>query len=145
MSASSLVIIQTVIDVLPGVTSEQSYRDKLAVRVKSGRIQKELPQTDPLFAEIDCGRWVTTCDCNSGIALHPAWRYAACLDCGRSWTDVRFPTAEMLALIDAVLRLRPPGPIRKSETRWYSWWKDETVADLIRQNRRHGWPVPEGA
>jgi hypothetical protein len=103
-----------------------------------------LPQSDPLNASIDTGgRWIGFCPCGSAAALHPEWQYAACLSCGREWTVINFPTAEEFASYDAVLSLRPSDP--GDPLRWYAWHYGQTVDDLIYENARYGWPLPEGA
>ena len=125
------------------VKTPSDYRNELMKRIAKGRVAKELPQPEPLHADIDCGMYSARCSCGSGVALTPDWQYAACLNCGRTWTTVVFPDAEMLKAIDRVLSLRPNG--KRAADRWYSWWHEESVGDLIMQNRRHGWPVPEAA
>lgn len=107
---------------------------------KSGTVEQ--PQEAPLRAGLDCGVWLAWCACNAGVGIDPRWAFAAC-SCGRSWSAIVFPDAELLERIDAVLSLRPPGSIHKSPTRFYSWHPDETLADLVRENARRGWPIPE--
>lgn len=104
--------------------------------------RKERPQVTPLKAGIDCGRWVVDCECGGGIALHPDWQIAACFLCGKSWSKVEFPSKEFMKQIDEILSMRPPGSVRKDPKRFYSWWPEETIKDLIAENQKHGWPVP---
>lgn len=102
------------------------------------------PQSTPLRAGLDCGRWVVNCECGGAIALHPEWQYAACLTCGREWTEIIFPTEEFMLQLEKILTMRPPGRIRKDPRRFWSWWPEETLRDLIVENVTRGWPVPEG-
>lgn len=106
--------------------------------------RRERLQAEPLKAGLDCGRWVVNCKCGSGIALHPQWQFAGCFLCGRSWDKVEFPSDEFLAKVIKVLACRPAGSIRQNPKRFWSWWPNETIDDLIAENVRHRWPVPEG-
>jgi hypothetical protein len=145
----------TVIDILSGLREPKTNRRmtintaidyKRAARAVMASQQPPkamMPQPDELPANIDTGgRWIGFCPCGSAAALHPDWQYAACLSCGREWTVVIFPTAEELAAYDAVLSLRPADP--GDPLRWYAWHYGQTVDDLIYENARFGWPLPEG-
>jgi hypothetical protein len=123
--------------------SPEHYRRGFLEHLKrNGR--KEKPQTTTLKAGIDHGRWVTKCPCGGAIALHPQWQFAACLTCGRSWTSIEFPPPELLAKIEAIVTLRARGVSapHQSPKRFWTWSPEETLEDLRRKNRRHGWEVP---
>src|SRR5687767_10716045 len=120
--------IETAIEV-QNVRTEAQYRAKFLVRLKALGID-ETPQKDALRAHLNAGRWVTPCVCGSSVALHPLWRFAGCLGCGRSWSTFIFPTRQELDAIDAVLSQRPARPGHAIPYRFYSWTPGETVADL---------------
>lgn len=104
----------------------------------------EQPQTEPLKAGIDCGRWVVNCDCGGAIALHPDWQFAACFTCGQSWTTIEFPTPAFMKELTKILEQRPPNPLRRNDRKWlWSWWPSETLDDLRKENRDHNWQPPE--
>lgn len=134
----------TATKVLDGLRPQTADDYRIGFRRHLLRMERaEWPQEQPLRAGVDCGRWVVNCVCGGGIALHPDWQFAGCFTCGRSWSKIIFPTPEFLAKVDAILRGRPPGTIRKDPRRFWSWWPEETLDDLRRQNIRHGWSVPE--
>lgn len=136
--------IKTILDLdgaFARVTTVEDYRALLTARIRARRVKRDLPQPQPLYADIDCGMWSARCECGSGIALHPEWAFAACLNCGKTWTQVVFPAPAVLDEVCRVLDLRPNG--KRSSDRFYSWWHEESVADLIAENQRYGWPVPE--
>jgi hypothetical protein len=125
------------------ISSEAAYRAFQVARLRKSRRQPQL-QSEPLLAGLDCGVWLAWCPCGNGVGVDPRWGFAGCA-CGRSWERIDFPAPALLEQLDAVLALRPAGSINKSPVRWYSWRPGETVGDLIRENLRHGWPIPEGA
>lgn len=127
-----------------GVSSERGYRQFVQLGLKRRKLT-ERPQREPLRIGLDSGVWLAWCPCGSGVAVRPEWEFAGCINCGRTWTDLRFPEPDLLERIARVLSLRPAGRINKSAVRFYSWRPDETVDDLVRQNIRRGWPIPEGA
>lgn len=124
------------------ISSEAAYRAFSHARLqKAGR--SAVPQSDPLRVGLDCGVYLAWCPgCRAGVGVDPRWSFAACA-CGLTWERLEFPGPSLLEQIDAVLSLRPPGTINLSPTRWYSWHPDQSVEDLVRENIRHGWPVPD--
>lgn len=128
---------------LIGVSTEGEYR-KAVAKTARNRNLTERPQAEPMIAELNCGRWKGQCPCGGGPALHPQWRFGACMACFRTWTDIRFPSPEFLAQIDAVLAVRPTRPQHVIPRPWYSWTPTQTVVDLLRENLRFGWPIPPG-
>ena len=120
----------------------EDYRKNFRLHMlRTNRIEQ--PQGQPLKAGIDCGRWVVNCVCGGGIAIHPSWQFAACFTCGRSWSSIIFPSEEFLAQLEPILKARAAGAIRRDPRRFGSWWPEETLEDLRRENIRHGWSVPE--
>jgi hypothetical protein len=120
------------------VTTAEAYR-ALVLKMLASRGISEKAQSQPLAAHINCGRWVTPCECGGGIWSQPGWAFAACVDCGRSWESVLFPSHDDLVAFDAVLSLRPSTGVGR---RWYSWIPGQTVEDIERENLRHGWALP---
>ena len=132
--------IKSADEVQAGVKTVDDYRAKFTLHcIEITRLTlqtlKEQPQTEPLQAVINHGRWVSSCVCGGGIALHPDWSWAACFDCGRSWSNIVFPEPDVLLSIETVLRLRP------QENQW-SWNPPESVKDLVAENVRLGHPIP---
>jgi len=83
-----------------------------------------------LVAYVNGGRWVANCPhCNSGIAVHPDWRYAACLDCLHTYTAITFPS-DLVAVEDA-LAVRPVNNQNCTPT--------ETADQLVDENTRRGY------
>jgi hypothetical protein len=123
------------------ITTEAAYRKFHAERLERLGITPAM-QTEPLAAGLDSGAWLAWCECGAGVGIDPRWAFAGC-SCGRTWEAIAWPAPALLAAIDAVLRLRPPGRIRGHARRFYSWRPTETVAELVDENRRRGWPMPE--
>ena len=97
-----------------------------------------VPATGRLTAEINYGRWIGRCECGAGIAVHPAWDWAGCLDCGTVYTEIVFPDAQTLRAVVQALGVRPDGAGgQRHQNR--SWLSSETVLDLRRENQRYGW------
>lgn len=124
--------IETAIEILR-VESPEQYEAAARIRWARTRVAAQ-PQTEPLLAHLNTGRWVTPCVCGSGVALHPAWQYAACFSCGRTWTAVVFPSDSALAAIDAVLAPRPARPSGAIRRPFYSWTPADTLEQLLREN-----------
>ena len=99
-----------------------------------------VPTHETLKAEINHGRWIGRCECGAGIALHYLWQWAGCFDCGNTYSQIAFPDTRTLAAVIQTLGLRPAGPGGRRHLH-RSWVPSETVSDLQRENRRHGWPV----
>lgn len=103
----------------------------------------------PLVARINHGIWIASCDCGApankiptpGCVVFLDRLLGWCIRCqngatGRGWRPVAVPPPELRAAIEAVLLCRPNVEDR-------NWEPDETLDDLIAQNREHGDPVPE--
>lgn len=93
----------------------------------------------PLAARIEHDRLIADCpNCRAGIALHPDWNGAACMDvgaeCFRWFPRVDYPAD--LATIDAVLKERPGLANR-------NWTPGESVALLEAENTAHLHAPPE--
>ena len=99
-----------------------------------------VPTHETLKAEINHGRWIGRCACDAGIALHYQWQWAGCFDCGNTYSQIAFPDTRTLAAVIQILGLRPAGKGGRRH-RYRSWLPSETVSDLQRENRLHGWPV----
>jgi len=85
-----------------------------------------------LIAYVNGGRWVANCPhCNSGIAVHPDWRYAACLDCLHTYAAITVP-GDRVAVEDA-LAVRPVNNQNCLPT--------ETAAQLHDENTRRGYGI----
>ena len=97
-----------------------------------------VPANVRLTAEINYGRWIGRCECGSGVAVHPAWEWAGCLDCGTVYTEIDFPDAETLRAVVQTLSERPGG-IGGRRHLHRSWLPSETVLDLKRENQQYGW------
>ncbi len=126
--------IQTAADIFR-LASEAHYRAKVREVLRPKGLSEQ-PQHEALPVSIIQGRWISRCPCGGAAACHPAWSYAACLACGRSWTRVVFPTPEELAEIDAVLSERPARVGHVIPTPFYSWEPGQTLADLRAENVR---------
>ncbi len=79
-------------------------------------------------ARIEHGRWLADCPCGAGLAVHPEWSEAGCLECGR-WGGVAVPTR--WREIETVLVERPALKNR-------GWIPGETVEDLDAENVARG-------
>lgn len=124
--------IETAADIL-SVPTREAYERKFRRHLSRSR-KAERPQQATLAAHINTGRWVTPCVCGGGIALHPEWAFAACFDCGRSWTALVFPDAATLRMVDTVLAERFSRPGHAIPLPFYSWEPGETERDLRKQN-----------
>lgn len=86
-----------------------------------------------LRAYINEGRWVADCPrCNSGIAVWVGMPDAACYDCGRVFSDIKFPKEAE--------RLRAENVLLKRESLTNMCWDPDTesVADLKAENALQG-------
>ena len=97
-----------------------------------------VPADVQLTAEINYGRWIGRCECGAGVAVHPAWEWAGCLDCGMVYTEIVFPDAKTVRVVVKILNVRPDGPGGQRHLN-RSWLPSETVIDLQRENLRHEW------
>ena len=96
-------------------------------------------------AFIDEGRWLVSCTCNAAAYVTPNDPYHICSECGREpWLIVDFPSDKDDT--EAVLELRP----YRATQNWYPAGAldhvhpgDETLEDLIQENRDHGVDVPD--
>lgn len=122
---------------------QADYRAFLAIcRAKSGL--GPLPDIDhdnlgvSLFARVDQGRWVVSCDtCSSAVVVDTEDLFFICTKCGDGWRAVIMP--EDKEEIEEVLLMRP-GFRAANHHRF--WFPGETVDDLADENWEHGLPVP---
>lgn len=82
------------------------------------------------IARVEHGRWIADCPCGAGIAVHPQWTEAGCLECGR-WWPVMVPRD--WDDIEAVLLARPKAVNR-------GWLPGETATVLREENITRGLP-----
>lgn len=106
----------------------------------------------PMVAKVNGGIWKALCECGMrtdlakskvapGCVVWLSQPLGFCMRCGnqgtgRGWRPIVLPPAEMIAQIELILMCRPNIGDR-------NWEPDESIADLIYQNREHGDPVPE--
>jgi hypothetical protein len=91
--------------------------------------------TDRVPARIDANRWLVDCACGNCCATDAEWGIACCYACGAIYRSVIFPAAK--ETIEAVLLTRPRSMDR-------AWSPNESLQDLVDENRRHGFTVPHG-
>lgn len=106
---------------------------------------------EPMIGRVNHGRWIASCSCGMPgslptpgciVFLDGPWALLGwCVRCGNQgwgggWRRIVVPPPEERARIEAVLLCRPNVEDR-------NWEPDETVADLLAQNREHGDPVPD--
>lgn len=73
-------------------------------RMGEGETLQWLAAGDELVAQVGTGRWVAACPyCAGGIALWQENPKAACLDCGRVFSSIKWPSKRQMA--DGVLAL----------------------------------------
>lgn len=152
----SVFRVETATDLL-GVQSLHAYQRrftavrlaaKRGVPVESVKLSKSLdeltlvaiPSPAALSAWINHGRWVATCLCGAGLALHPEWSWAGCLDCGATYAHIEFPDRATQAAILTALGLRPNGPPGRRQMH-RSWLPGETLEALDRESLMRGWAV----
>lgn len=105
----------------------------------------------PLYARVNHGHWIYSCECGmrgtpspGGVVFFDGdgallgW----CPRCGNQatghgWRRIQAPEAPLRASIEAILMCR-----RRIQDR--NWEPNETIEDLLAQNRAHNDPVPEG-
>ena len=108
------------------VRSEEVFRRRVrAVAVRLGVRHEDGAYT----ARVEHGRWIADCPCGSGVAVHPEWRDAGCLECGRWWPVMVPPHWRD---IEDILMARPKALNRG--------WLAETVEQLEDENERHSVP-----
>ncbi len=81
---------------------------------------------------VEHGRWIADCPCGAGVATHPEWTHAGCLECGRWWprtVPVRWRE------IEEVLIVRTRAVNRN--------WRTESVEQLEAENVSRGLPPRE--
>lgn len=108
-------------------TPEQFRRRAQAITART-KVEHE----DGVFiARVEHGRWLADCPCGSGVAVHPEWPNAGCLECGR-WWPVVLPSD--WKVIEDVLIARPQALNR-------GWLIGETVEKLEAENEQRGLPI----
>lgn len=101
----------------------------------------------PLTARVNHGVWIASCPCGAkgeptpgGVVFAEA-PLVFCLRCGNQatghgWRPVVVPTETVRNQIEMVLDCRPNVADQ-------NWEPDETIDDLLEQNRAHGDPLPD--
>jgi hypothetical protein len=103
------------------VSSPDAYRQKQQQAIRrmnrDGAHVTEQVITAPVAARIDHGRWILDCVCGSGVAVHPDWPEARCLEfgCGRVYLNVLIPQDR--AAIETELLRRPEPRNRNWDSR----------------------------
>lgn len=82
-----------------------------------------------ILARIDFGRWIVDCVCGAGIATHPDWPAAPCVDCGAVYTNIVYPANR--GRIEQLLSARP-----RQRNRF--WYPTDRLEDLIALNVKYG-------
>lgn len=92
-----------------------------------------VPSNRHLKAYVNEGRWVADCPrCNGGIAVWAGMPDAACYDCGRIFSDIKFPKDRDRVRAERVLS-------KRKSTRRMHWDPDnESVEDLKVENAVQG-------
>ena len=101
----------------------------------------------PMVARVNHGVWIASCSCGAkgnppaGCVVSLIEPLGWCVRChnrawGGGWRPITVPVSETVAQIEAILVCRPNIGDR-------NWEPEETVADLLAQNREHGDPVPD--
>ena len=87
-----------------------------------------------LKAYVNEGRWIADCPrCNGGVAVWVGMPDAACYDCGRVFSDIRFPSADKILKAERLLMKRPSSMNM-------NWDPDlQTIANLKEENLLHGY------
>ncbi|MGW1246914.1 hypothetical protein [Streptomyces sp. NPDC002535] len=99
-----------------------------AVRWYETRAQRRLPVTDgvlldqPLYAQINHGRWTASCTCLSAQIVTPADPRMWCVECGTGWWQIIFP-----ANVDAVEQQLLDLPVTER-----NWWHSADPEDPFR-------------
>lgn len=81
--------------------------------------------------QVNDSRWIAMCVCHGAQVAAKTDRRFFCVDCGRGWVTVNWPSDEDVTAIEQVLSLRPDRHTR-------SWDPGESVDDLREQNLLHG-------
>jgi hypothetical protein len=81
-------------------------------------------------AYVNGGRWVADCLCSGGIACWPGAQEVACLDCGRIYRTVDYPSKAQVDRADALLSERH-SPFQRNWNRH----QGETLADIQAENK----------
>lgn len=121
------------------VSSLEEYRERQAAHIAERRrrgARYEVHEVDtPIAARVDAGTWLVDCECGAGNATDPAWGQACCFGCGAIHTAVVFPEPNAREAIELLLVQRP-RPIDRA------WRPEESLVDLMLENRNHGFVVP---
>jgi hypothetical protein len=121
------------------VSSLEEYRERQAATIAERRrrgARYELHDVEtPIEARVDAGTWLVDCECGAGNATDPAWGVACCFGCGAIHTTVVFPAPRTCEAIERLLVARPK-PIDRA------WRPGESLVDLMRENRDHGFDIP---
>ena len=85
-------------------------------------------------AYVNHGNWMVDCPfpgCNSAQFASRTDRRFYCVECGRGWVAVTWPSELDVAAIEAALSIRPESTTR-------NWFPGESVADLQAESAAHG-------
>ena len=100
------------------------------------------PKTLTLGAIVNAGKWLVRCENPSCGGAEKVWEEglmfcASCLNAHVGHHFIRTAFPKNREQIEAILELRPNQENRH-------WEPDETVEDLVEENRDHGVEVPDG-
>jgi len=120
------------------LVTPEAYRNLIAKTMefreaRTGR-KPQFPDdiTTPILAYISNNKWIIICECGAANMVHPDWKMAGCMECGRIHTNVIIPSN--FVAIEAVLEKRLEW------NRNFLPQKGEDIETLKRENRDHGLP-----
>lgn len=123
------------------VKTPEEYRQKaqaFLLRHGASPVLRERTEQSPAY--VSDGRWVCDCDCGNSPSVSPEWGMAVCFECGSVWQPTMpadYREAERILLARSSVFNRHYFPTDHLARR-RGLVRAETVADLRRENRAHG-------
>ena len=117
-----------------GLKDEQQYRAVQTVALLEKGLTPHVERVRAT-AYVNQDRVLIDCLCDNGVPVLLSARFAACISCGATYSNVEVHRDIRQAA--AVLDLRP------ERNRNWDPRRGETLDDLERENRERGLPVPE--
>ena len=109
-----------------GVIDIKSYRDVHLKVMQQG--EKSIQEIDTQQeAYVNHGRWVVDCECNGAGLTSPSFKVSCCFDCGRVYTNIKFP--QQVKKIEETLLARYNQTSRN--------WKGESLQVLLDENTKY--------